>query len=95
MQPGHPQEATSPRALTFKPAAPAPLTQVSGVLTPAEVYQTAVEAAVYKHRAPLPKLFLMGIASGLCEWEGRAMVVKLPGGALLAAEMVEAPPLPG
>ncbi|PRW39389.1 formate nitrite transporter [Chlorella sorokiniana] len=40
------------------------LTHVSAVLTPAQVYQAAVDAGCSKDRAPLPKLFLMGIASG-------------------------------
>lgn len=31
----------------------------------AEVFQTAVDAAVHKHHAPLPKLVLMGISAGL------------------------------
>ncbi|KAL4440267.1 hypothetical protein ABPG75_003268 [Micractinium tetrahymenae] len=35
------------------------------MLTPPEVYQTAVNAAVARHRAPLPRLFIMGLASGL------------------------------
>lgn len=40
------------------------LTHVSAVLTPAQVYQSAVDAGYSKSRMPLPKLFLMGIASG-------------------------------
>ena len=46
-------------------APPAQLTHVSAVLTPAQVYQSAVDAGCSKHHAPLPKLFLMGIASGM------------------------------
>lgn len=41
------------------------LTHVSAVLTPAQVYETAVAAGVYKDHTPLPKLFLTGIASGM------------------------------
>ena len=44
--------------------APPELTHVSAVLAPAQVYQAAVVAGYSKSRMPLPKLFLMGIASG-------------------------------
>ena len=77
MQPGHPASTTtSPCGPKATPPTPAPvaLVQVSAVLTPAEVYQTAVNAAVAKQKAPLPKLVLMGVASGLCECRRGAAV---------------------
>ena len=79
VQPSHPASPPlmSPKAAAQTPVhpsvaaaaaareAPTDLTHVSAVLTPPQVYETAVAAGVHKDHTPLPKLFLMGIASGM------------------------------
>ena len=76
VQPNHAPSTTQPAECVkvSQPNMPLPLSPpplpvavqpVSGMLAPAEIYAAFVAASVTKSKAPLPKLILMGIASGM------------------------------
>ena len=73
---------------------------VSSVLAPAEIYEYAVATAVHKAALPLPKLVLMGIASGMwvLPWGcgcWRGLPRRFHAGCLLPfPALLHAPPLP-